>query len=902
MVRKATPRRIRETSKEVASEVREVINLPQQREVPPNQAKKVLRNSIPQTEGRLSLLIVVNTFKRRRTLQRCLDSLKENGPREFEDGIDWRLVVIDDGNSLGRSISLKEMFGDRASLMSPKERLGRGLSKNRALELFRAYSSEEALLLIDDSVVFKHSDLWWRIGKSLKYSAGEVLFFRMRESKSVDKFAGNSYQCGLEEVSPEAILLRRDPLRDLGYVRVRGVFSPDYREYLQSISPNQYLAVPNTLHALQDVEISGEDWESVNEKKRLYEGLSESNDSKPASESHQIPDFDSELRTLQVLGKGGIKKQFNFSGGNSSRKGTLIQKYPGFAETPNGNVNPGITLIIGHRGTVRIVNLLLVLRQMHSLPIRPGIMVVEQDIEPFCQELLEPWIDEYVFAYSKGLYNRGWGFNIGVLRCQSPVVILHDNDLLVPETFIPSIEHNIKKFEAVLTWGSIDYLDPDSSMNPLGKEVVVTRSITNQTIHGGSIAVQRAFFLEIGGFDERLFGWGAEDDVFFLKISRLGKVYQPNKKSGNRLIHLWHSYEIRKNPQGARNYDIFEEYSTKTAGQIRKLVSELGEIGNPLAGRIWGEAPGLINVPRRVEKRLHIVYDVPGWAYYNRAAALKKNAPSGWIVTISGTAPMDLSGVDIVFMLPYGSVKEFQKRLSRTRGRTLLIGAMNVGLGRRMEKFWDLYNRCDHVVVNNREFYDAVIGGASKERLSGISNGVDRQIFAPQMDLTEPGQRVIWTGSVYHAELKGYKLLKGMQEPLRQAGFDLQLNLVDSHGKVKSLREMAEWYRRSFAYIVFSESEGTPNPALECASMGIPVIATKVGNMPELIENGINGYLLEDRNFETLLEKLTLLRENWWSVRENLLEKMVDWDWPIVAKRYFQMFEEVLERNREIRT
>ncbi|OIQ29638.1 MAG: hypothetical protein BM564_05355 [Bacteroidetes bacterium MedPE-SWsnd-G2] len=60
-------------------------------------------------------------------------------------------------------------------------------------------------------------------------------------------------------------------------------------------------------------------------------------------------------------------------------------------------------------------------------------------------------------------------------------------------------------------------------------------------------------------------------------------------------------------------------------------------------------------------------------------------------------------------------------------------------------------------------------------------------------------------------------------------------------------------------YLVTSEREGGPSSALEAAFQKRPIISTAVGIMPELIENGQNGYLCEVKDVDCLSAKLEQL-------------------------------------------
>lgn len=63
--------------------------------------------------------------------------------------------------------------------------------------------------------------------------------------------------------------------------------------------------------------------------------------------------------------------------------------------------------------------------------------------------------------------------------------------------------------------------------------------------------------------------------------------------------------------------------------------------------------------------------------------------------------------------------------------------------------------------------------------------------------------------------------------------------------------------------VIPSRYEGLPMAALEAMSLGIPVIATAVGNLPQLINHGDNGYLASDP------KELEACVNNWLSLSQN---------------------------------
>ncbi len=95
------------------------------------------------------------------------------------------------------------------------------------------------------------------------------------------------------------------------------------------------------------------------------------------------------------------------------------------------------------------------------------------------------------------------------------------------------------------------------------------------------------------------------------------------------------------------------------------------------------------------------------------------------------------------------------------------------------------------------------------------------------------------------------------RERLEQRAHDL--GIVRSTYFVGYQEEVAGYYRLFDAFLLPSVNEGTPVSAIEALASGTPVVATCVGGVPDVVRDGMDGFLFEPGDTETAAERLAEL-------------------------------------------
>lgn len=316
----------------------------------------------------------------------------------------------------------------------------------------------------------------------------------------------------------------------------------------------------------------------------------------------------------------------------------------------------------------------------------------------------------------------------------------------------------------------------------------------------------------------------------------------------------------------------------------------------------WGDSPAEAN---RRPVVLCIV-NRPNWAHDRKTDALAMSLGGSYEIVKRYQAEVsaaDIENADCVLLYFWLQVQELShviEVLWKRRDRLV----MGICSHYELEGAWrspglaTLAELARAVFVNNRQLLEE-FRPLLNQPVHYTPNGVDTEFFRPAVPPSPPSParplRVGWAGSLTNHGT-GHRGVHELIAPAVAAVGGAELRLAAREEKWRNWEEMLDFYRSIDVYVCASRTDGTPNPCLEAAACGLPVVTTRVGNMPEFIRDGENGFFVE-RDAADIAAKLRRLRDDP-GLRERLgraaRATAEQWDWRHQAVRYDAMFREVL--------
>ena len=386
----------------------------------------------------------------------------------------------------------------------------------------------------------------------------------------------------------------------------------------------------------------------------------------------------------------------------------------------------------------------------------------------------------------------------------------------------------------------------------------------------------------------------------YLILSRqhMLRKYVQRRYDAGEVRNGWHGWRARLTPADVR---------LPSQAELRFTATDADLDASSPRRQHWIEAPvrDSETAPRVADGRPLVlcVVNCPGWAHDLKTRALAAALASQYrLVTRyeSEVSKADIESADLVLVYYWMQIDQsrLERVFKRVRGR-LLLGACSE---KELEGAWRkpglamLSSLPIAVFANNSrlaEQLEAELGRA----VFYTPNGVDTSFFQPAAAPPPPAPlRVGWAGSLNN-HTSAHRGVYNFIAPAVAAVEGAELCLAAREHHWRDAEEMREFYQSLHVYVCASRSEGTPNPCLEAAACGVPILTTPVGNMPELIRDGENGFFIT-RDVDEIAARLRLLRDD-----PELRERMgrsaraavEAWDWRHQAPRYAEMFEAVLE-------
>lgn len=190
----------------------------------------------------------------------------------------------------------------------------------------------------------------------------------------------------------------------------------------------------------------------------------------------------------------------------------------------------------------------------------------------------------------------------------------------------------------------------------------------------------------------------------------------------------------------------------------------------------------------------------------------------------------------------------------------------------------------DAVVVLGRPELEAYRSFVPRQRLLALPNAIDCRPYAnltrAPTDAASP-LRLLYIGRLMPD--KGIREALQAVRLVRDRGFEVRLAIAGSGPEEKALRRLAAVLQiehivtfvgpvfgdakqallgGSDVLVLASHAEGLPYALLEAMAAGVPVIATRVGAIPEVVQGGVHGLFVPVRDPDAIARSIIALAED----------------------------------------
>ena len=211
-----------------------------------------------------------------------------------------------------------------------------------------------------------------------------------------------------------------------------------------------------------------------------------------------------------------------------------------------------------------------------------------------------------------------------------------------------------------------------------------------------------------------------------------------------------------------------------------------------------------------------------------------------------------------------------------------------VEMGARPEKTRAVINGCDLSVFHVRDRAEA-------RRQLGIDPESEAVVYVGRMDTKKGLRELVQAAASLHParpRLHVHMVAPGpdrkiIESEIQAAGADSYIHLIDGC----TFDDVAVWMAASTLVTLPSYMEGCPNVVVEALACGRPVVATRVGGIPEVMDEDA-GRFAEPRNAPDLARALNSALDAQWNAHS--ISSKWSRAWSVGADQVYEVFEKVL--------
>jgi glycosyltransferase involved in cell wall biosynthesis len=164
--------------------------------------------------------------------------------------------------------------------------------------------------------------------------------------------------------------------------------------------------------------------------------------------------------------------------------------------------------------------------------------------------------------------------------------------------------------------------------------------------------------------------------------------------------------------------------------------------------------------------------------------------------------------------------------------------------------------------------------GMTTERVVVQPPGIDLSYWKPDQLLADRRDRrlsVLFVGGEFVRKGGDSLLEVAMNEAFREVDFHFVTasfsgptpgNVHVHRGVLPNSKELLKLYQESDVFALPTRADYTPIAVIEALAVGLPVIATDVGGLSEMINEGKDGYIVPPNGVEALAHRLLQLKSN----------------------------------------